>query len=171
METGIVTLDTAVISSIGDKFVYGEYIYIIGTNDRGSVPKAYDTFDVYKKDTSTESNAIMVGHNNSAGKGVVSMLLMNGTYAANVVQVLVSDNKIIDIVNFDQNLFVLTEKRMYFSRSTIDDNTQFYPLDSFSVDKGEKMFPVGKAMILFARTNKLFAPVNSNNVNVGYVGY
>lgn len=99
------------------------------------------------------------------------MILLNGYSAANVIQVINSDEKIIDIVNFDANIFVLTDTRMYFSRSTYDDNTQFYPLDNHKIDGGYKLFPMGKVLMVFGRQNKLFAAANATNQNVGYVGY
>lgn len=46
---------------------------------------------------------------------------------------------------------------MYFTRATFDDNIQFYPLDFYKIDKGYKLFPCGKVMIVFGQTNKLFA--------------
>lgn len=160
--TGIVTLTTPVTSAIGDLISYGNNIYIIGTNSRWSVPKHWDTFDIYKKSNSIESNCILIGHNDANGNWVVSMCLMNGTYSANVIKVLEATSPVIDIVNFDQNVFVLTKRKMYHSRSTIDDNTQFYPLDNFSVDEWEKLFPMGKALFLFGRKNKLFSTITAN---------
>lgn len=153
------------------EYIEGGYIYIIGTNARGSIPKVGDTFDVYKGTNSVTSNCIMIGHNGSDGKGTVSMALLNGHSAANIIEVITCDEKIIDLINFDANLFALTDTRMYFSRSTIDDNTQFYPLDNYKIDGGEKMFPMGKALMVFARQNKLFAAANATTQNIGYVGY
>ncbi len=48
--------------------VSGGYVFIIGTNARGSIPKVGDTFDVYKGTNSVTSNCIMVGHNDVSGK-------------------------------------------------------------------------------------------------------
>lgn len=97
--------------------------------------------------------------------------MLDGHNAANVVEVLATDSQIVDVENFDTGVFVLTKDKMYFSRSTYDDNTQFYPLDNYKVDQGYSLFPMGKAMIVFGRTNKLFAAANATNQNIGYVGY
>ncbi len=63
------------------------------------------------------------------------MVLFNGTYTANKVEVLNTDKPIIDIANFDDNVFALTTERIYYSQSTESDNTQFYPLDSYPIDR------------------------------------
>lgn len=160
--TGVVTISAPIVSEQWDEIHYGNSIYIIGTNARWSVPKIWDEFDIYKNSTSKESNCIMIGHNNWSGGWTVSMLLLNGTYEANRIDVLIAKEKIVDIINFEQNLFVLTSSRLYFSRTAIDDNTQFYPLDCFKIDKGIKLFPMGKALFLYGRKNKLFSTINVN---------
>lgn len=116
------------------EYIENDYVYIIGTNARGSVPKVGDTFSLYKAANAKTSNCIMIGHTTDTGKGVVSMVILNGHATANVLPVLNTDEEIIDLVNFDANLFALTDTRMYFSRSTYDDNTQFYPLDNYTID-------------------------------------
>lgn len=137
-------------------------IYIIGTNARGSMPIVGTTMNVYS-DTAT---TLLVGHT-----GGVSLIILNGNNAAGVITVLATDNPIVDIVNFDWNLFAMTESHVYFSRSTFDDNTQFYPLDYYAIDLGYKLFPIGKAMIVFWRQNKLIGAANSTGTTLGYVMY
>lgn len=146
-------------------------MYIIGTNSRGSVPKPGDQFDLYKAATSDNSNCLVIGHVRDSGGWAVSIAILDGNNAANIVEVLSLDSPVIDVANFDTGVFALTPNRMYFSRSTYDDNTQFYPLDNYKVDNAYSLFPMGKAMLVFGRTNKLFAAANATNQNIGYVGY
>ena len=172
--TGEVTLDTAVTCLMNDQVKYWEHIYIIGTNDRGSLPAPGDTYDLYKKVSSKESNCVLVWHVDSAWSwtGVVSMVLFNGTFTANKIEILNTDKPIIDIANFDQNVFALTTERIYYSQSTPGDNTQFYPLDSYPIDRWFRMFKIGKALLVFWRTNKLITVATANNnIDVGYAQY
>ena len=142
--------------------VTAEYIYIIGTNARGSMPAIGTTFEVFSSIWTT----LLVGH--ATG---VSMAILNGHSAAKLVTVLSSTEPIIDVVNFDGSIFAMTESHVYFSRAKFDDNVQFYPLDNFPVDGGYKLFPIGKAMLVFARQNKLIAAANATGTTIGYVMY
>jgi hypothetical protein len=60
---------------------------------------------------------------------------------------------------------------MYFSRSTFDDNTQFYPLDRYPIDEWYRLFSMWKTILVFANTNKLFAPASWTTQTLWYVGY
>lgn len=138
------------------------YIYIIGTNARGSLPKVWDTFEVFSSIWTT----LLIGH-----ATWVSMAVLNGHNPAKLVDVLTTTEPIIDVLNFDGSIFAMTETHVYFSRAKFDDNTQFYPLDNFPVDWGYKLFPIGKAMLVFARQNKLIAAANATGTTLWYVMY
>ncbi len=100
------------------------------------------------------------------------MAVLNGHSAAKLIDVLVTTTEpIIDVLNFDGSIFAMTETHVYFSRAKFDDNTQFYPLDNFPVDGGYKLFPIGKAMLVFGRQNKLIAAANATGTTIGYVMY
>lgn len=156
------------------ELVEWDYIYIIGTNARWTLPKQKDKFVLFKSKTNAWQwnpygdmwATLLIGHTTG-----VSLIILDWSNAAYVKQVMTTDSPVIDIVNFDWNIFVLTENHMYFSRSNFASNTQFYPLDSYYIDGWYKMFPIGKALLVFARTNKLFSAANSTQVNVWYVWY
>jgi hypothetical protein len=138
------------------------YIYIIGTNARGSMPAVWTTFEVFSSIWTT----LLLGH-----ATWVSLVVLNGHSAAKLIDVLVTTEPIIDVLNFDGSIFAMTETHVYFSRAKFDDNTQFYPLDNFPVDGGYKLFPIGKAMLVFGRQNKLIAAANATGTTIGYVMY
>lgn len=138
------------------------YIYIIGTNARGSMPTVGTTFEVFSSIWTT----LLLGHTTW-----VSMAVLDGHNAAKLFDVLVTTEPAIDVLNFDGSIFAMTETHVYFSRAKFDDNTQFYPLDNFPVDGGYKLFPIGKAMLVFARQNKLIAAANATGTTIGYVMY
>lgn len=138
------------------------YIYIIGTNARGSLPAVSTTFEVFSSIWTT----LLLGHTTW-----VSMAVLDWHNTAKLIDVLTTTEPIIDVLNFDGSIFAMTETHVYFSRAKFDDNTQFYPLDNFPVDWGYKLFPIGKAMLVFGRQNKLIAAANSTGTTIGYVMY
>ena len=143
--------------------VEGIFIYIIGTNARGTMPVLGTTFEVF----SAVGTTLLIWH-----ATWVSMAVIDGHNPAKIITLLTTVNEpMIDIINFDGSIFAMTETHLYFSRSKFDDNTQFYPLDSFPVDGGYKLFPIGKAMLVFARQNKLIAAANATGTTIGYVMY
>ena len=99
------------------------------------------------------------------------MAVLNGHNESIVIDVLTTTEPIIDLINFDGSIFTMTETHVYFSRAKFDDNTQFYSLDNFPVDGGYKLFPIGKAMLVFGRQNKLIAAANATGTTIGYVMY
>lgn len=146
-------------------------IYIIWTNARWTIPSIWTEFYVYKTVANWWNTVywptLLIWHTTW-----VSLIVLNWLSQANVINVLTTNwEEIIDLVNFDWNIFALTSVRMYYSRSTFDDNTQFYPLDYYFIDWWYKLFPIGKALLCFGRTNKLFAAANWTTSNVWYVGY
>lgn len=143
------------------------YVYIIWTNIRWSLPWPWTQFDVYKSNDTEYWTTLLVWHTQW-----VDLVILNWYNEANVIRVLTTSSEpIIDLVNFDWNIFALTETHMYFSRSTFDDNTQFYPLDYYYIDWWYKLFSIWKALLVFGRQNKLFAAANSTTANVWYVWY
>ena len=141
----------------------GNTIYIIGTNARGSLPQPWDTISFY-----ASTGQVLISCDEV---GVKAHVIDNNTNSIVETVSLINLPGIIDIAKYDWNLFVLTKQFMYFTRSTFDDNLQFYPLDFYKIDEGKKLFPCGKAMIVFANTNKLFAAANGTSGAIGYVGY
>ena len=138
------------------------FIYIIGTNARWSMPEVWTTFEVFSSIWTT----LLLGHTTW-----VTMAVLNGHSAAKLVTVLATTEPVVDVVNFDGSIFAMTETHVYFSRAKFDDNTQFYPLDNYPVDGGYKLFPIGKAMLVFARQNKLIAAANATGTTLWYVMY
>lgn len=136
-------------------------VYIIWTNIRWTIPKHWTEFDLYKwkvndTDTATITNewpTLLVWWTQW-----LYMLITNWYTQANLFKIIdtVPSNPIIDIVNFDWNVFVMTKDSVYFSRTTYEDNTQFYPLDRFWIFDWQKLFSLWKALLCFAWVNKLF---------------
>lgn len=141
--------------------IVGNTIYIIGTNQRASLPAVGDTLSVY-----SHTGQLLL----TCTEQGVTATIYNGT---NPVEwfTLISLPWIIDIAKYDGNFFALTENFMYFTRATFDDNIQFYPLDFYKIDKGYKLFPCGKVMIVFGQTNKLFAAASGTGWAIWYVWY
>lgn len=139
----------------------GNTIHIIGTNARWSLPQNGDTMSFY-----ANTWHVLLSCSNSW----VNAHIMNGNDIVETFS-LINLPWIIDMAKYDGNFFVLTKQFMYFTRSTFDDNLQFYPLDFYKIDEWKKMFPCGKAMIVFANTNKLFAAANGTSWAIGYVWY
>lgn len=143
-------------------YQYDGNIYIIGTSIRGTTPDVWDTFDIYDN----TGNTLMIGHTTW-----VNMVILDGYNVAETFSVMNSISPVFDIVNFDGNVFVLLQYRLFFSRSNLDWNWNFYALDNFTVDNWRSLFPTGKSLICFADTNKLFASATSTTNTIGYVGY
>nr|DAV49601.1 MAG TPA: hypothetical protein [Bacteriophage sp.] len=143
-------------------YLFDGNAYIIGTTARGTIPEVGDTFDVYSKTGKT----VVIGH-----KEGVSMVVLNGNNPGKTISLMRTQQPARDIVNYDGNIFALTENHLYFSRSNLDSNTNFYPLDNFQIDEGKSLFVTGKSLMVFANTNKMFAAANSTLNTIGYVGY
>ena len=142
-------------------------IYIIWTNARWTLPKSWDEIDIYKAWTTEYGTTLVMPH-----KTWLDLVILNWINTANSFRILTTSSEpIIDCVNFDWNIFALTRTHMYFSRSTFDENTQFYPLDYYFIDWWYKLFAMWKALLVFWRQNKLFAAANSTTSNVWYVWY
>ena len=142
------------------------YVYIIWTNSRWTVPTTWMTFDTYlQADDVYEWDTLLVWHSTW-----VKLIFTDWINTANSFDVL-SWQPIKDLVNFDWNIFALTNDYVFFSRTTYEDNTQFYPLDRFQCIKWEKLFPMGKVMLLFAWSNKLFVPIENSTTWDKYVWY
>lgn len=101
----------------------------------------------------------------------MSIVVLNGHAHAQTFQLLNTSSPVFDIVNYDGNIFVLLQYKLFYSRSNLDSNTNFYPLDNFNIDDGKALFPTGKSLFCFANTNKLFAAASTTNNTIGYVGY
>lgn len=149
------------------EYINNNNIYIIWTNARGTLPKAWDEVDIYKAWTTEYGTTIVMPHT-----AWLDLVILNWLNTANSFRVLTTSSEpIIDCVNFDWNIFALTKTHMYFSRSTFDDNTQFYPLDYYFIDGWYKLFSMWKVLLCFGRQNKLFASANSTTTTVWYVWY
>ena len=138
------------------------YVHIIWTNARWTVPSNWDTISVFDK----TGVGILIGHTTG-----VTLYILDGINPPQAIDVLATDKPIKDLIKHDGNLFALTEDRVYFTRNTFDDNTQFYKLDAYPVDWGYKLFSLWKALLAFWKTNKLFAAANTTNVSLWYVWY
>lgn len=138
------------------------YAFIIWTNARWSIPWVWSTLNIY----SSTWKSFLIWHT-----WWVTLYILNWTNTTTEITLLSTDKPIIDLTNHDWNIFALTEDKMYFSRSTFDDNTQFYPLDNFSIDLWYRLFSMWKTLLAFARTNKLFAPASSTSQTLWYVWY
>jgi hypothetical protein len=68
---------------------------------------------------------------------------------------------IIDVVEFEWAIFVLTDKAIYFSRVTFWDNTHFCPLDFFSYKWWTKLIPFWQALIVIWEQNKVITKTTS----------
>jgi hypothetical protein len=138
------------------------YSFVIWTNARWSIPANWDLVNIYNETWVW----ILVAH-----RQWVALYILDWTNQASRIDVLTTDKSVIDLVNHDWNIFALTEDHMYFSRSTFDDNTQFYELDTFSIDVWYKLFSLWKALLVFWRTNKLFAGATWTTTTLWYVWY
>lgn len=62
---------------------------------------------------------------------------------------------IIDIVEFEWALFVLTDKFIYFSRIDFDSNTQFYVLDNLTYRGWQKLIQFWHSLLVIWEQNKI----------------
>ena len=148
------------------EYIDWDYVFIIWTNIRGTIPRTWAKFELFKKTNTKLWPNIVVWH-----KDWISVVTTNWYTAANVLKVHTPSSPIIDIVWFDWNIFALTNSYVTFSRTTTEDNTQFYPLDMFEIYGWEKLFPMWKVMLLFWDENKLYVPININVDDVTYWEY
>lgn len=89
------------------------------------------------------------------------MLVLDGANTARQVPLITTTEPVLDMAKFNANIYVLTESRLYYSESIVNGDTNFYPLDSLPVEGGISLFPIGKAMIVFADSNMVVAPLVS----------
>jgi len=92
-----------------------------------------------------ENNILNVNHTNAYSYEALAWEIIEWTQELNII----------DIVEFDWAVFVLTDTHIYFSRITFDDNTHFYPLDRLEYKKGTKLIPIWESMIVVWKQNKL----------------
>lgn len=138
-------------------------VYVIWTNTRWTIPQVWDAFDLYKaKDI--DLNTIVNEWNTIVfwWRYWLDLIILNWINVATSIPILTTTSAypILDLTNFDWNIFALTSNAIYFSRTTYEDNTQFYPLDRFNIVNGKKIFSIWKALLLFWQTNKIYSSIN-----------
>lgn len=140
-----------------DLYQWGN-IYILGINSKWSIPTSWTRIDVYKKiwkipviATSQWVHALHVDWD----KRCQTTRLIDGD--------------IEDIVNFNEQLFVLKNNVIYFSEQTFEDNLQFYSSSNRKyIEWAYKLVSNWKFLIVFADDNRLVSPIaqtTNNNTN------
>lgn len=151
------------------EYIDWQYIYIIWTNSRWSLPISWTNVCIFSWD---------------------NFWVTLWVWAADWFHVLILDwiNPASDIVpyawnitdaeNFNESIFLLSDNKVFYSRDTFDDNTQFYPTDRFRLNGWYKFIQAWKILLWMARKceNLLFSPANTvqnqnNWQNIWYVAY
>jgi len=139
------------------EYIDSDYIFIIATNIRWTIPRQWTVFDLYKQaDWVIEWPVLLAGYTNW-----VNLIITDWENPSVFFPVLLTKKEVIDIVNFDWNIWALTSNKLFFSRTTYEDNTNFYPTDSYWVTDWFKLFSLWKVLLLFAWINKLYVPTTS----------
>ena len=148
------------------EFVSWTYVFIIWTNIRWTVPKVWTTFNIYlKTNTTLWSNIVF------AWSSWVYITNPDWYNMSSTIKVLETESPVLDICNYDWNIFVLTKNKLYFSRTTSEDNTNFYPMDYLIIQNWKCLFPIWKSLIVFAWENKLIIPINIWTVDYSYQAF
>lgn len=149
-------------------------VYVIGTNSRWSLPfipwqSTWEQFEVREHSGYT----VLMWH-----ATWVTMYSLDWSNEITGIDLFTSTEPIEDIQKFNAVIFALTESKLYYSTSTLSMNTNFYPTDYFDIDNGISLFVIGKAMLVFADTNKLVQALesqttvnNQTTTTIRYVAY
>lgn len=141
-------------------------VYIIWTNIRGTTPKVWDTIKIFKANNTEPWNTIIVWHNNW-----ITACIMNWVNQSHQIQTISTQEKVLDITSFNGNIFTLTESWLYYSNSVQYSNMQMYALDRFEINDWKALFSMWKALLVFAKQNKLISAANWTQQNIWYVWY
>jgi len=106
---------------------------------------------------------------NVVNSNLLSAYSYTGLYWDNIdwVQAL----NIIDIVEFEWSIFVLTDNQIFFSRITFDDNTHFYPLDKLPYKWWIKLIPFGQTLMVMWEINKLITKTTAKFWSTNVTSY
>lgn len=136
------------------------YIYIIGTNSRGSLPLAWASYKIF---SSRKENIIIWATN------WLHLINTNWTWTAQTLQL--TTVSVDDIVEFNWALFYLAWNEIHFSRKTFDDNQQFYPVDKFLWWWILKLISLWKILLAIWDVNKAYAAATNTDNTIWYVEY
>ena len=150
------------------EYIDSDYIFIIATNIRWTIPRQWTIFDLYKQaDWVIEWPVLLAWYTNW-----VNLIITDWVNQSVFFPVLLTEKEVIDVVNFDWNVWALTSNKLFFSRTTYEDNTNFYPTDSYWVTDWFKLFSLWKVLLLFAWINKLYVPTtNTTDKTLIYAWY
>jgi len=127
------------------EWVDDNHLYIIGTNSRGSLPLNWNNVVI----TSWQSfwTTLCVWANDG-----LHVLILDEQAQPHDIKVF--NGPVTDVVNFSWGIFILSDGKVFYSRNTFDDNTQFYPLDRFRLDGWYKLINSGKYLIGMSDKNE-----------------
>ena len=149
------------------------FVQISNTDSKGSAILVWDTADRYDWTVTIWSQTILIWHTDSSWYWNISLVVLDWYNEWNVI-LLKQDihQEIVDIINFDWNIFALTEYNIYYSDFWFYSNTKFWILQKFSIDWWYRLFNLWEALLLFARQNKLYAAVSSTwDTKLWYMPY
>jgi len=151
------------------------YVHLNATDVAVSRIVVWTTALRYDWDTTKISQSIVVWHTDLNWYWNISTVILNWYSEWNVLNLKkYIDDDIIDIINFDWNIFALTEYKLFFSNFLAYSNLSFW-LNAYDVDWWEKLFDLWEVILLFARKNKLYTSANTTNtsadVRLWYVWY
>ncbi len=137
-------------------------VYILWTNTRWTLPESNATYEVYN----TYQETLLIWWT-----AWLSLILLNWILTANSLTLFWEF--ITDVVSFNGVIFVLSNKKIFFSRKTFDSNTWFYPTDRFHWDWIDKLIDLWKILFCYWNwsRNKILSPAVNTDNTIWYLEY
>jgi len=144
------------------EYVNGNFIYIIWTNSRWTLPVIGQSYTVYQ----TYSETITVWWTAWA-------YMYNINWSAAITPVLIVPMKILDMTIFNWQLLVLTDRWIMYSKSTFDWNTNVYPRDLLKWYTWTTLINLGTSVLAIGNKSKseLIKDIRSTNWSIWFVSH
>lgn len=141
--------------------IEGDFIYIIGTNTRGTLPTNWQTYKVYAERRET----LLIGWVNG-------LYLFNLNWSAtNNTPILILPVPVIDMTIFNGQVLALSDVWVYYSKSTYDDNTNIYPRDLLKWYSWMSLINIWTAVLAMGDTPELIKDIVTTDWSIWYVSH
>jgi len=135
------------------------YVHIV-TNDLATFPVVWVTATIYPAATTSIWYTLCIWHTNSSWHWVISEVMVDwiNEWEVHIIKT-DTEHEIIDIVNYDTNIFAITKYFTYFTKAYAYTNSNFYKNNFFKIDNWTQLFAIWDSLLVFANQNKIYAAV------------
>ena len=125
------------------EYIDGDYIYIIGTNSRWTLPEVWQAYTVYE--TFSETLTIW---------GTTWAYMYNVNWNTTITWTLIAPIVILDMTVFNWQLMLLSDRWIWYSKATFDGNTNIYPRDLLKWYTWKSLINLGTSVLAMGDKSK-----------------